>query len=465
MRNDAVHVGRRAIPRKSSVLCMVALLAAANTSAAGVAVKYWATALTHGVTEGAFSVQETLDRGAVVAGWPSGPDAYADRPRTMLVRLTASGTVKWQETLAAPLYGGDEYLYRARQTSDGGFIAVGRAGPDWYAAAVLKLNRAGKIIWKTYLNGGSAWARDVLLTGDGGCVVLAGIEYRDLEPPDLYLIKLDRDGAVEWQRRYGNRPQSEWASSILQTSDGGYFITALSYLWYPLLVRLDSTGAIMWSKYVPFYVWLDDVVSACETGDGGYLISFNDRNEMLGDDTDIYLMRLDSSGNAVWQKNFGSEYPDLVRQVIRTRDGDFVAVGITKKKASYSDAFLMKLDPSGTIIWQRTYGSPVGPESGNSVCETKDGGFLIAGNSRSFGSGDSDIWVLRLDKDGLLGGSSCDLIGTAELRPSATKLKLKGYKASVFGVNSVPGTLEWAATATQLTAAQPCSAAAEGAGR
>lgn len=452
----AVDAVRRAIPRMPCALCLAALLATAHTLAAKGAVKYWASALTGGATEGAFSVQETLYGGAIVAGWRSSPDEHDDRPQTMLARLDARGGAKWQETLTAPSYGDYEYLYSARQTSDGGFIVVGRVQPDGAGVAVLKLNRAGQIIWKTYLGGDGAWAHDVALATDGGYVVFATMIAVDFQS-DLYLIKLDSEGAVEWQKRYGLRSQDEWASTLVQTSDGGYLMTAFSYLWYPLLVRLDSSGSILWSKFIRVHVWMDDVIGACETEDGGFLVSFND----FSAHRDIYLMRLDPSGEAVWQRKFDGGTPDWVRQVIRTRDGNYIAAGITKQKGSYSDALLLKIDPSGNIIWQRTYGSPIGPESGNSVCEAKDGGLLMAGNSCSFGNGDSDIWVLRLDEEGLLGGSSCEIINTAALQPFTTKLKVKGYKASVFGVNSIPGTLEWTVTPTELKAVHPCSSAME----
>lgn len=447
--------------REASERCwgglLALLLALASMGFAETKTRTWAVALTGGGTEGTISVRETADGGAVIAGSAQGLIPGTEYTHALLIRLTSSGKVKWQTAFSCTCHDEQsESLYAATQLEDGGFAAVGLIYPrDHFGQAlVMRLDKSGGIIWQKHVGGIASTAHDIQATSDGGFVVLAEVGYTSWAR-DLWLMKFDSGGTIEWQKTYGHRGPWEWGSRLLLTSDGGYFITCQTRSWYPLLMKLDSSGAIEWSKYIRFLVDVDDIITACELEDSGFVIAFRDLDWERPNTSDAYLIRLDSTGSLVWQKKFDSGGEDLPLGVIRTRDRNLVLVGSTRLPGSASRALLMKLDLDGTVIWQRTYGG-AGPRStGSSIYETADGGLLMGGNSNSFGGGDRDIWVLKLDSDGLLRGS-CGIVGGANLQSSVTKLRLNDYSASVADTFAVPGVTEWTPVSTGLVLRRIC---------
>ena len=108
-------------------------------------------------------------------------------------------------------------------------------------------------------------------------------------------------------------------------------------------------------------------------------------------------MKLDSSGNVTWQKTYGGSGEDYANSIQQTSDGGYIVAGQTYSfRASGFDAWVLKLDSSGNITWQKTSGGSSW-DTANSVKQTSDGGYIVAGFTDSFGSVWYDIWVLKLD--------------------------------------------------------------------
>jgi len=204
-------------------------------------------AKTYGGTsdEGAYSVQQTSDGGYIVAGYTESFGAgYAD---AFLIKTDANGNVIWAKT-----YGGTGYdkASSVQQTSDGGYIVAGYTesfSAGYIDVFLVKTDANGNIMWaKTYGVTDIDGAFSVQQTSDGGYIV-AGITHSfDVDSADIFLIKTDANGNVQWAKTYGGT-DDDWAYSVQQTSDGGYIVAGWTGSWpyYDIfLIKTDANGNI-----------------------------------------------------------------------------------------------------------------------------------------------------------------------------------------------------------------------------
>jgi hypothetical protein len=136
--------------------------------------------------------------------------------------------------------------------------------------------------------------------------------------------------------------------------------------------------------------------SVQQTSDGGYIITgIKDANNIHSPSTgNIYLIKTNASGDTLWTKTFGGSAADWGYSVQQTLDGGYIITGHTESfGAGLRDVYLIKTDALGNAIWTRTYGGSNGDE-GNSVQQTSDGGYIITGHTESFGAGLRDVYLL-----------------------------------------------------------------------
>jgi uncharacterized delta-60 repeat protein len=311
--------------------------------------------------------------------------------------------IQWAKT-----YGGSSanHLSSLDLTSDGGYIVAGNTmsfGAGGYDVWVLKLNSTGSVVWqKTFGGAGTDGASSVQQTSDGGYVVAAYESSFGAGGYDAWILKLDSNGSVVWQKTYGGTGD-DFPQSILQTLDGGYIVAGYTDSYGAgsgdfCVFRLNSTGSVEWQKTYGGSNF-DGAYSICEANDGTYAVT-GETDSFGAGNADFWVLKLKSDGSILWQMAYGGVKADLPKSIQHTLDGGYIVAGITNSfGAGNSDVWVLKLNSEGSVVWQKTYGG-TGDDAAYSVQQTSDGGYIVAGTTNSFGAGNSDVWVLKLNSTG-----------------------------------------------------------------
>ena len=156
--------------------------------------------------------------------------------------------------------------------------------------------------------------------------------------------------------------------------------------------------------------------SLIQTSDGGYAIAGGTISFGAGE-ADVYVVKLDANGNLQWTKTIGGPAVENGSSLIQTSDGGYA---ITGKSSSFgageADVYVIKLDANGNLQWTKTIGGP-DSEEGVYLIQTSDGGYAIAGSTKSFGAGEKDVYVIKLDKNG---NACCAISQTSQVGSGGT---------------------------------------------
>lgn len=242
---------------------------------------------------------------------------------------------------------------------------------------------------------------DVEQTKDGGYIVAGHSTSAGLTK--IYLIKTKADGVKQWDNVFGDT-QSYYTHAITQTKDGGYIITGHIFVkpgcMGLFLLKVDANGHEKWKKTLGKGS-SNSGSDVQQTKDGGYIITgyfkVADASFYL---TQLCLIKTDADGNMQWEKAYGETTGSSEGQsVMQTKDGDFIVTGFTNVLGSKKDLFLVKTGAYGDIIWEKTFGG-LNDDSGYSIQQTTDGGYIVVGSTKSFGTGDNDTYLIKIDADG-----------------------------------------------------------------
>lgn len=344
--------------------------------------------------------------------------------------------IEWEKSL------GGNYTERVPdiyQTSDGGYITAGSSNSqngdvtgnhgnsDYW---VVKLSSSGGIQWQKSL-GGTALdeAHSVRQTTDGGYIIAGSTESNNGDVTghhgnnDYWVIKLNASGTLEWQKALGGS-NNDIARSVRQTSDGGYIVAGTSSssdgdisgnhgngdYW---IVKLTSTGNIQWEKSFGGY-GSDDAYSVEQTTDNGYIIagaSASTNGDVTGNhgSTDYWVIKLSSAGDLQWQKSLGGSDTESGYSIVQTSDSGYIVAGssfsndgdVTGNHGSF-DYWVVKLNTAGDLQWQKSYGE-INYDYAFDIKNTSDGGYIVSGYSESTpikGYGANDYWMIKLFPDG-----------------------------------------------------------------
>ncbi|MBL7741714.1 MAG: gliding motility-associated C-terminal domain-containing protein [Chitinophagaceae bacterium] len=344
--------------------------------------------------------------------------------------------------------GGDvDIPYTIRATSDGGTIVGGytdsrdgdvspQPSRDYWDLWVLKLDRCGTIQWERSFGGtGYESARDIAQTSDGGYIVLGETNSTDGGvvagyggTKDIWMLKLDATGNLQWQRRYGGSGL-DIGNHIEITGDGGYLIAASSSsndgdirgnhgtggYTDGVLMKLDASGAVQWSRC--YGGSRNEELFDFEIVNGiTYLAGFT--NSIDGDippdqkNYDVWLLAIDQSGNKVFSNIYGGSQNDVAYCMTRGADGSFTLAGYTTSNdgdvsgaKGSQDYWVINVSQRGQLNWQKVLGG-TDAEYARTIITDRDSSYVIGGISYSDDGdivnalGEGDYWTVKLDQAG-----------------------------------------------------------------
>lgn len=357
--------------------------------------------------DSAQSVVNTDDGGYAILGYTQSTngdiiDATDESYDYWVLKFSADNTLDFNKT-----YGGtnDDRGRHIIQTQDGGFAVLGfsfsangdvtqnEGLQDYWLA---KLDNQGNLLWqKSFGYGGADYGISIIQTQDLGYIIIgvldvtasngAGNVNRNNNKHaggDYWALKLDASGDLQWSRYFGGN-FSDTPFGVVETQDNAYIIAGSS----------DSEDTDISSNI------------------GTY---------------DFWLVKISNTGDLIWEKSFGGTEIDEARAITTSADGNFIIAGDTRSNDGNiannngaADLWLIKIDTNGNLLWEKTYGG-TSFDVARAIHKTQDNGFLLAGSSRSNdgdvteNKGQNDAWIIKVDTDGHLqwqntfGGSNID---------------------------------------------------------
>lgn len=312
-------------------------------------------------------------------------------------------------------YGGTgwEYGYKIKEINNNYFI-VGEAEHKVY---LLKVDRDGNLLWEGRYgpDNGISYGYDIIIARDGNYLICGATNVRNGRY-DAYLIKVDNNGNLIWERIIDLNDNDDYGCVIKPAKDdSGYIIFGYEYndtiSSHDIFVaKVDEYGYLLSS--IGFGGRLDDYLyDVLELEDGYLICGFTESYGAGGGD--VYLVKTNFNGEPRWDRTFGGVNWERGYSIKKTNDNSFIICGTTQSFGNGSyDVYVLKVDENGNLIWQKTYG---GTNWDEGYCiDLADNGYIITGFTRSFGSGNEDIYVIKIDENGNLiwqktyGGSEQD---------------------------------------------------------
>ena len=372
------------------------------------------------------SIKNTRDGGFILAGTSSSSTSFQKKEDCKgitdfwIVKLDASGGEQWQRTIGGS---GQDELLCAFQTKDGGYILGGSSSSN---PPVISIKPDAKSITTTKAD-------------------LFNKSEKSRGNMDYWIVKLDKQGDIEWQKTYGGQ-YADVLRSMEQTTDNGYILAGYSNspisgdktvnnkgigdFW---IIKINDTGKIQWQN--TYGAEGDDQPYVIhQTIDGGYIVGGNSNSKnalttmggIVSNGTDYWVLKLDPDGEVLWSKTYDFGKVDIMTSLVENKDQTYLIGGyaqsenkrpregivgkamnmVNKEKDGINDYMALKIDEKGEELWNRTVGS-AGEDILRKLVETRDGGYLMAGTSNSSASkdkngsiGGNDFWVVKLkDKE------------------------------------------------------------------
>jgi len=335
------------------------------------------------------------------------------------IYLKSSSVSVWEKVIGGS---SDDIAYSIIQSSDGGYVVVGTTssfGAGLYDIYVVKLDSNGNVQWSKTIGGsGDDVAISVIESSDKGYVIAGysnSFGVTGDKWADAYVVKLDSAGNILWAKTFGN---GLFAASVIESSDGGYVVAGAKFL-----MKIDNLGNVLWAKYIGCLY--EAAYSVIQSSDGGYVVVGH--TSLPGSGYDICVIKLDYAGDILWTKVISGPGIENVMSVIESLNGGYIIVGRTGPTyigGGNGDIYIAKLGLNGNILWSKTIGGS-GDDVGMSIIRSSDGGYVVAGWTQSFGAGGYDIYLVKIDDMGnvqwtkTIGGFSDDFVALRSIIQSS----------------------------------------------
>lgn len=299
---------------------------------------------------------------------------------------------------------GNVWISNMIPSADGGYALSGWHRPNGHlqGGVLIKLDAAGDTMWTRILvDTISSNFSSLDQTSDGG-FILVGKRYKTYGSTDILLTKTDDAGRILWVKRidYGDY---ENGRDIAETVDGGFILTgeltrdSLNLHYDVFVIRTNENGEILWSKSYqgPGNTQGFKILEL----PGGDLIVHGVIN-IGSENPDILTMRLDSSGDTIWTRSYGGPEYERSYTLTLTSHQELAVAGLTSSYCTgYGDTYITLLGMDGNLHWSKSYGN-IGGDQGNAITETRDGGFIFGGNSLGSFEPDGCRYILKTNSAG-----------------------------------------------------------------
>jgi hypothetical protein len=336
------------------------------------------------------AVAVTSDGGYIVAGYT---DSYiVGESRIYLIRLDEDGDTLWTDTHGSvPLQAFDII-----QTSDGNYLVTGHepgsGGGDVFC---MKINEDGSVLWEnTYGGTGSDIGFAAAPTADGGGLVCGWTVADSTGSKNVYIVRIDGNGDTLWTRNYGGA-EDDFGTALCPVDNGGFVVTGWTESYGGgsddiYLLRLDDNGDTLWTRTYGDQNQ-DYGEGVIQNHEGNYMVCgvIQDADEAM---SRIFLFQVDANGDSVWLQTYDDGF---AYDVAQADDNGYVLAGSHFYSFPDRNAYVLRTDINGLALWEKSFGDDAN-DGGYEVIQTGDGGFLMVGETESFGAGSRDVYIMKI---------------------------------------------------------------------
>ena len=322
----------------------------------------------------------------------------------------------WEVAIGGP---GSDVATSLQIAPDGGYLLAGYTdakgkpapkGGDRKAGArggtngwLVRLDANGNKLWEKFYGGAKDDRIEALLhTVDGGYIAVGATRSKGKGDWDFWVLRLDANAELLWEKVYGGSG-ADIARGVVALRDGGFAIAGTTAskskdnsprAW---IIKIDAKGKKIWERVIGEGRGVR-VNALALTGEGGFILAGSNARSKRG--ANFWVARLSPSGKRLWRYTTGGRARDVAHAVLATRDGGFVIAGETASRGyGKGDAFLIKLNAKGKRRWARVYGGRA-PDAALALALGPKGSYVLAGFTASKGAGGRDLWVAKISAKG-----------------------------------------------------------------
>ena len=280
--------------------------------------------------------------------------------------------IEWLKTFQVSNNSYYDESWKVIPTFDGGFVI---AGASDYKGLLIKTDSAGEKEWhQVYENSTTLYS--VIEISDGGFVATGYYECDDMDCyPELYLLKTDSQGAIEWEISDGTEENNEWAKDVIETEDDHLVITGVwnddGWNSKAVLRKYTKNGELVWHK-----------TFSNSTANEGNALMENSDNELIfvgysgtqHGSYNHYMVKTDSDGNQIWKKKAQSIGDALLHSICPTPSGGFIAAGFCN---SFRSNYLIERNNSGGKVWEDCFIDETSRYGYYDIVLSSDGGYFL----------------------------------------------------------------------------------------